>query len=318
MASLGDASINHSTAVGALNAAGHAVHQRLPLPLLVVCEDNGWGISRPDAAGLGRGSLSSRPGFTYVAADGADPVGTLAAAEQAVDEVRETRRPVVLHLQTVRFLGHAGSDAELGYRPPRDVAADQERDPLLGTAGALVEAGWEPEDVLARYEAARTGWPRRVPGPPGRPAELGRRGDGTPHAPHPGQPRGRRPRPQGVLRQGLPEEAGPLTLAQSLNAALTDLLAACPQAIVLGEDVGTKGGVYGVTLGLQKAFGAARVFDTPLDEQTILGLALGARWPDCFRSPRSSTSPTSTTPRTSSVARPPPWASSATGSTPTA
>ena len=53
--SLGDASINHSTAVGALNAAGHAVHTRLPLPLLVVCEDNGWGISVPSAAGLGGG-----------------------------------------------------------------------------------------------------------------------------------------------------------------------------------------------------------------------------------------------------------------------
>ena len=76
--------------------------------------------------------------------------------------------------------------------------------------------------------------------------------------------------------RGLPEESGPLTLAQSVNAALTDVLATCPQAIVLGEDVGTKGGVYGVTLGLQKTFGAARVFDTPLDEQTILGLALGA------------------------------------------
>ena len=60
-----------------------------------------------------------------------------------------------------------------------------------------------------------------------------------------------------------------------MNAALTDLLATCPQAVVLGEDVGVKGGVYGVTLGLQKTFGSARVFDTPLDEQTILGLALG-------------------------------------------
>ena len=75
--------------------------------------------------------------------------------------------------------------------------------------------------------------------------------------------------------RGLPEEAGPLTLAQSVNAALTDVLAACPQAVVLGEDVGVKGGVYGVTLGLQKTFGSARVFDTPLDEQTVLGLALG-------------------------------------------
>ena len=277
VASLGDASINHSTAVGALNAAGHAVHQRLPLPLLVVCEDNGWGISVPTPPGWVEASLSSRPGFTYVAADGADPVGTLAAAKQAVDEVRETRRPVVLHLQTVRFLGHAGSDAELGYRRPRDVAADQERDPLLGTARALVEAGWEPEDVLARYEAARDRVDRAVSQvlPADRlnsahevMAPLTHRT----RASHVGAARDRRE----SFDKCLPEEAGPLTLAQSVNAALTDLLAACPQAIVLGEDVGTKGGVYGVTLGLQKAFGAARVFDTPLDEQTILGLALGA------------------------------------------
>ncbi len=80
---------------------------------------------------------------------------------------------------------------------------------------------------------------------------------------------------QASFPRGLPEENGSLTLAQSVNAALTDILAACPQAIVLGEDVGAKGGVYGVTLGLQKTFGAARVFDTPLDEQMILGLALG-------------------------------------------
>ena len=61
--SLGDASINHSTAVGALNAAGHAVHTRLPLPLLVVCEDNGWGISVPSAPGWVEAALSSRPGL---------------------------------------------------------------------------------------------------------------------------------------------------------------------------------------------------------------------------------------------------------------
>jgi 2-oxoisovalerate dehydrogenase E1 component len=74
----------------------------------------------------------------------------------------------------------------------------------------------------------------------------------------------------------LPESAGPLTLAQSVNAALTDALAARPAMCVFGEDVARKGGVYGVTRGLLARFGAARVFDTLLDEQAILGLALGA------------------------------------------
>src|SRR5204862_4383646 len=72
-----------------------------------------------------------------------------------------------------------------------------------------------------------------------------------------------------------PEDAGPLTLAQAINAALADALAARPQMLVFGEDVARKGGVYGVTRGLLRRFGAARVFDTPLDEQAILGLALG-------------------------------------------
>ena len=74
----------------------------------------------------------------------------------------------------------------------------------------------------------------------------------------------------------LPSDAGPLTLAQAINRTLADELAARPGMIVFGEDVGRKGGVYGVTRGLLRAFGAGRVFDSPLDEQSILGLALGA------------------------------------------
>jgi 2-oxoisovalerate dehydrogenase E1 component len=74
----------------------------------------------------------------------------------------------------------------------------------------------------------------------------------------------------------LPEEEGPLTLAETINRALGDVLLAMPHSLVFGEDVGVKGGVYGVTRGLQKRAGAARVFDTLLDEQSILGLALGA------------------------------------------
>jgi hypothetical protein len=120
------------------------------------------------------------------------------------------------------------------------------------------------------------------------------------------------------LRGRLPEDDGPLTLAETINRTLVDVLAAHPNALVFGEDVGVKGGVYGVTRGLQKRFGAARVFDSLLDEQSILGLALGAAVAGfCCRSPRSSTSPTSTTPRTSCAARRPACRSSRTASTAT-
>jgi 2-oxoisovalerate dehydrogenase E1 component len=74
----------------------------------------------------------------------------------------------------------------------------------------------------------------------------------------------------------LPESEGPLTLAQAINRTLADEMAARQELLVFGEDVARKGGVYGVTRGLLAAFGGGRVFDSLLDEQSILGLALGA------------------------------------------
>ena len=67
-----------------------------------------------------------------------------------------------------------------------------------------------------------------------------------------------------------------LTMAQSINRCLAELLDGSDDVIVFGEDVGRKGGAYGVTRGLQKRFGEQRVFDMLLDEQSILGMALGA------------------------------------------
>jgi 2-oxoisovalerate dehydrogenase E1 component len=81
----------------------------------------------------------------------------------------------------------------------------------------------------------------------------------------------------GVARRELRavQADGSLTLAQSINRTLSDAMAEQPDVLVFGQDIGAKGGVYGVTRGLQKQFGNARVFDTLLDETTILGTALG-------------------------------------------
>lgn len=277
--SFGDASANHSTAVGALNATAWCAHQGVPLPVLYVCEDNGIGISTRSPAGWVARSLGSWPAVEHARADGTRPEEVLATATRLVDLVRTERRPAILHLETVRFMGHAGSDAEIAYRTQREIEADHVRDPVLATAGLLIDSGvLTPEQALERYEAARTTVAERAEALVG-----GRRLTSRDEVLAPITMR--RPREDRLATPGqrdrafggrLPEGEGPLTLAQTVNAALKDTLASHAEAIVLGEDVGRKGGVYGVTRGLRKAFGAGRVLDTLLDEQTILGTALGA------------------------------------------
>src|SRR5277367_5306789 len=156
VASFGDASVNHSTATGAMNTASWCAYHGLPLPLLLVCEDNGLGIRVRTPAGWIESVSSARPRIKYFAADGADLAQTYDVAVAAAEWARQRRAPVFLHLRTVRIGGHAGTDVESGYRTPAEIAADTARDPLLGTARLLVTAGaLSPAEVLDRYEASR-------------------------------------------------------------------------------------------------------------------------------------------------------------------
>ncbi len=153
--SFGDASANHSTATGAINSALNASFRGLPVPLLFVCEDNGLGISVPTPAGWIESAYGSRPGLTYLSVDGSDPAVARPVIERAVAVARERRTPVFLHLRTVRYLGHAGSDVEISYRTPSAVEAELAADPILGTARALRERGATVTDLLARVDAVR-------------------------------------------------------------------------------------------------------------------------------------------------------------------
>jgi 2-oxoisovalerate dehydrogenase E1 component len=272
--SFGDASANHSTAAGAINTALATGFRGLPVPILFVCEDNGFGISVPTPDGWIEAAYGSRPGLVYLDADGSDPATAWPVIRKAVDVVREQRRPVFLHLQTVRFGGHAGSDAEISYRKPRDIEADYARDPLLATASCLRAVGASVADIIARYDNIRH--------------EIDDEAERLKHKPRLGSaaevmaPIGpRHPARVAETVRALSsvqraDKARPRTLAESINATLEELLAADRRVIVFGEDVGVKGGVYGVTTRLARTYGAARVFDTLLDEQAILGLGLGA------------------------------------------
>ena len=152
--SFGDASLNHSTALGALNAAEYNVHQGLRMPVLFCCEDNGFGISVRTPRDWVKQAWSSRPHLRYFSAEGTDIAGAYDAALAAAEYVRSSRRPAFLHLRCVRFLGHAGSDAEIGYRSRAEIGEELERDPLVHAARLLAEAGVaEPSELLARYDA---------------------------------------------------------------------------------------------------------------------------------------------------------------------
>ncbi|MFC0624517.1 transketolase C-terminal domain-containing protein [Kribbella deserti] len=269
--SFGDASANHSTATGAINAALHASYQGLPIPLLLVCEDNGLGISVRTPPDWIEHTYGHRPGLRYFEADGTDLADALQVASAAADAVRKTRRPAFLRLRTIRLLGHAGSDVETAYRSLAEIQADEARDPLLGTARLLIGSGACTADQVAeRYEAKRTEVMRIASEVLGSPQLDSAAAIAAPLA-YPDATAvadlATRPTVRASAR---------LTLAQAINRALEEGLSSYPEMLVFGEDVGRKGGVYGVTRGLQKKAGAARVFDTLLDEQSILGLALGA------------------------------------------
>lgn len=295
IASLGDASANHSTATGAINSAIWSHYAGLPMPLLIVCEDNGLGISVRTPRGWIQNTYGTRPGLRYFTADGDDPLGALQAARDAADYVRRQRAPAFLHLHTVRFYGHAGSDVEAAYRTPNDMEQDRLRDPLIAAARTLVRFGAASADDLAaefaqigrevseRAHAAlhATGLQTRAeviaPLAPRTPGAVARAVFGATDAAARDRASGHDTAAPAAAPAPAPAAAPEtFTVAQAINHTLRDELARRPEMILFGEDVARKGGVYGVTRGLQQAAGAARVFDTPLDEQTVLGLALGS------------------------------------------
>jgi 2-oxoisovalerate dehydrogenase E1 component len=264
--SFGDASVNHATAQAGLNSAAQLAYQGLSVPLLFVCEDNGIGISVRSPQGWVESALRARPALRYEAASGDDPELLLETVQDLAEWVRDHRRPAVLHLRVVRYLSHAGADVETAYRTPQEIRADWDADPLLGTARWLADAGVRSgaelaSDYLAERDRVRAAADEAATLPQLESAEEVMRTVAT-----------RTPLP----RLQPASNGEPVTLAQSINAALAAALERDSAVLVFGEDVGAKGGVYGVTRGLQRRFGAARVFDTLLDETSILGIALGS------------------------------------------
>ncbi|HQU68604.1 MAG TPA: thiamine pyrophosphate-dependent enzyme [Albidovulum sp.] len=278
--SFGDASANHSTAQGAFNTAGWTSYQSIPLPLLFVCEDNGIGISTKTPKGWIAANFSTRPGLKYFSCNGLDIYETFRVASEATAYVRNRRKPAFLHIGTIRLYGHAGADVPTTYLPREEVEAEEAMDPLLHSVRLLSEAGaLEPADALAIYNQTNARVvrvadevitrprlktaaevmaaiipPKRVCKPTNGPSAEAR---------------------AAAFGGDMKAMEEPQIMSRLINWALTDLMLEHPEVVMMGEDVGRKGGVYGVTQKLHARFGPDRMIDTLLDEQSILGLAIG-------------------------------------------
>jgi len=283
--SFGDASLNHSTIQGSLNAIQWTAHQGLPVPLLMICEDNQIGISVRSPKAWVESAIANREGIEYCRIDGIDPVRDYAKLQQAIDICRRHRLPTLIHLDVVRLMGHAGTDFEIDYRTQAELTASEANDPLLKMADWILGLGINTQQqLLHQYESIRQECFDAADRADLTPKLKTREEIMAPMAPYDAEEVAFEAsrcvdQEQRISSFGaetrLPENLPPRHLAVQINQALADLMLKYGNMLVFGEDVAQKGGVYTVTKNLLKRFGPSRVFNTLLDEQTILGLAQG-------------------------------------------
>ncbi len=290
---LGDRSYDRSIAVAlggdgsvATNGfwAALTMATTLKLPMLFYIEDNDLGISvRGDMQTPGGNIARNLASFSNLLVrdgDGTDPHEASGLLQDAIAHVRSGQGPALVRLTVPRLCSHSGPDNQKGYRAPDEIDADLARDPLPRLREYLVPSllsadEWSSieadvkRDVNAALEAARA---RPMPDP-SRVAQHVYEDEASDIAePFGGLTRAER---AGLGGTDVAETAGGLLrFAEAIRRTLRHELTVNPKVVVFGEDVGRKGGVHLVTEGLQKQFGAARVFDTSLSEEGIIGRAV--------------------------------------------
>ena len=272
----GDASVATNGFWSALTIA-----TTLKLPMLFFIEDNGFGISTPSTLQTpGADIAANLKSFTnlhVLAGDGADPAEAARLIKQGLEHVRGRSGPVLLRLTVPRLQGHSAQDTQT-YKSSELVASEWARDPLPRLRDFLVPAlmdGEEWDEIAAEAERTvqdclRRAETRGQPDPASVVRNVVFEGDVQTEG---GQwASGYRP-PAG---SNTPETSGQrINMGAAIRRTLEVELEANPRVVVFGEDVGPKGGVHAVTLGLQDKFGVARVFDTSLSEEGIIGRAVG-------------------------------------------
>ncbi len=261
------------------------------LPLLFVIEDNGYAISVASEQQVPGGdiaaNLRSYGGIELLEGDGADPVDGAEKIGRALLHVRSGRGPALLRLRVPRLNGHSFADNQ-GYKSDTQRVDEWGRDPLERLRTFLAAQGWSDRQwqALAAEAAAtvREALDRALAQPEPNPATSTRFVFGDPSHPQqvggavsrrPAHTRAPRSTGDGGSASGVPNTGARVNMIDAIRRTLTHEMSINPHMLIFGEDVGRKGGVHGATRDLQAQFGAGRVFDTSLNEEGIIGRAVG-------------------------------------------
>ena len=264
--SLGDGAFNQ----GATHE-GLAFAAARNLPVLVVCENNGWSEMTPTSETVKIARLAQRAsayGIPGVTINGTDPLIVRDTIRQAAARARNGEGPVLIECRVPRLWGHYNRDIE-HYRPADDRQTALNQDPITLTFKRLLAYNVVKEgDLHKLFEEAQS--------------SLKSASDSVFSSPDI-EPDSARTHVW-ASTEGCPKsdshrtDIAPRTMSyiQAVNEAIAAELEARSEVIVYGEDVGMAGGIFGATRGLQKKYGPKRVFDTPISESAILGSAVGS------------------------------------------
>jgi 2-oxoisovalerate dehydrogenase E1 component len=255
------------------------------LPVLYLVEDNGYAISVPVEVQTPGGSISklvrNYPNLYVEECDGTEPLESYAALRRAAEHCRTRKGPALIHAHVIRPYSHSLSDDEKLYKCEAERSAEAQRDPLPKFALFLVREGILEESEIETLEAEVD---REIIAATDRAlaAEL--------------------PSPDSIYKwvyspdvdptsrdfEATPRKEGhPKTMVEMVSITLLDEMKRDERIVVFGEDVADcsreeslatvkgKGGVFKATAGLQRKFGAQRVFNSPLAEANIVGRSIG-------------------------------------------
>ncbi|KQX18694.1 MULTISPECIES: transketolase C-terminal domain-containing protein [unclassified Sphingomonas] len=251
------------------------------LPMLFYIEDNGFGISVPSTfqtpGGNIAANLASWQGLKIFSGDGTDPAEAARLVDEATAYVRDERAPAMLRLTVPRLQGHSFQDTQT-YKSANIVEAEWARDPLPKLKSYLVPAVLGEDEWTALEGEAQAAAEAACEEAKARPVslpesvmknvffegELQAEGGMALH---------------GYVAPASTEAAKPegqrINMVTAIRRTLDHELSINDKVVLFGEDIGPKGGVHAVTLGLQEKYGTSRVFDTSLSEEGIIGRAVG-------------------------------------------
>ncbi|MDT5121289.1 MAG: 2-oxoisovalerate dehydrogenase component [Acidobacteriota bacterium] len=281
--SAGDGTTSEGEFWEALNTACN-----LKLPVIFLIEDNGYAISVPVEVQTAGGDVSKLiegfPNLYLQRCDGTDPVESLETMRRAVEYCRQRKGAALVHAKVIRPYSHSLSDDEKLYRPDEERTTDAERDPIKRFGALLIEEGFVTQDELQKIKTdvdkeINEATDRALVSPQPAPETA------TQFVFSPDVDPTSKEFDTEDEAQHLTGNAG--TMVDLINRCLHEEMARDMRIVVFGEDVADcsreenlekvkgKGGVFKVTANLQRKFGTARVFNSPLAEANIVGRAIG-------------------------------------------